>query len=247
MADILIEGLEKRYPKAREAAVKGIDIAVEPGEIFGLLGPNGAGKTTVISIIAGLLNATNGSVHVRGINTRTAGQGIREVIGVVPQDVALYQELTIRENLTYFARMYGLSGASLQSRVTACLTMAGLEDNADRLVRKCSGGMRRRANLVAGILHKPAILILDEPTVGIDAQSRNVIFESLRELNASGTTLVYTTHYMEEAQQFCSRIAIMDEGRIVATGAPTDLIGQHDDCANLEALFLALTGHRLRD
>jgi ABC-2 type transport system ATP-binding protein len=171
----------------------------------------------------------------------------RPLFGLAPQDIALYPSLTARENLRYFGRLYGLSGRALASRIDQCLALVGLLDNADSRVDVYSGGMKRRANLAAAILHAPRLLVLDEPTVGIDAQSRNMILENLKGLRDAGTTILYTTHYMEEAEQLCSRVAVMDRGRIIATGTPAELINAVEGCRNLEEFFLHLTGKALRD
>jgi ABC-2 type transport system ATP-binding protein len=242
-----VRRLVKRYPGSAAPALNGLDFAVHPGECFGLLGPNGAGKTTAISVICTLLRPTSGSVEVCGIDAQRDPVAVRRVIGLAPQDVALYPSLTARENLEYFGRLCGLSGRTLRSRIEECLALVGLEDTSEKRVSTFSGGMRRRANLAAAILHSPRVLLLDEPTVGIDAQSRNLILDNLRALRAAGMTLVYTTHYMEEAAQLCDRIAIIDQGSLVASGEPRALVGRIDGCANLEDLFLRLTGTRLRD
>lgn len=247
MPEIHIENVRKTYPKSDTPALDGVNLSIDKGEFFGLLGPNGAGKTTLMSIMCGLLRPTDGMVHVQDSVVKAASTRLKQALGVAPQDLALYPRLTGRENLRYFARMHGLGGALLNERVDHALHMAGLMDAAERLVSTYSGGMKRRANLVAAILHEPDILVLDEPTVGIDAQSRNVIFESLKALNAEGMTVVYTTHYMEEAQTLCSRVAVIDRGRIVADGGPRRLVEDIPDCANLEDVFLALTGRQLRD
>jgi ABC-2 type transport system ATP-binding protein len=193
-----------------------------------------------------LFQPTSGSVRICGIDAvRYPGQA-RKLIGCVPQEVALYHNLTIRENLRFFGRMYGLRGKTLEGRVSDSLAMVGLEESADRRVFTYSGGMKRRANLAAGILHEPKLLFLDEPTVGIDPQSRNLILERLATLK-DRITMVYTTHYMEEAEQLCSYVAIMDAGSVIAEGSPEDLVNRVVGCSNLEALFINLTGKHLRD
>ena len=246
-AAIQVRGLVKRYHGNDEATLDGLDLEVRAGEIFGLLGPNGAGKTTTLSIVSGLMRATSGSVRVLGVDvTRHPGR-IKNLLGFVPQDIALYPTLTARENLEFFGRMQGLRGAALSGRVAELLTVVGLEKSADRRVATYSGGMKRRANLAAGIVHEPRLLVLDEPTVGIDAQSRGLIFENLRALSAAGTTIIYATHYMEEAQKLCARVAIMDAGRVLVQGPPEQLVSERHGCRNLEELFLELTGRSLRD
>ena len=242
-----VEQLVKLYPGAALPAVNGLDFSVRSGEIFGLLGPNGAGKTTAISIICTLLRPTSGTAILCDHDVAKDPAAVRDLFGLAPQDIALYPSLTARENLRYFGRLYGLSGRALASRIDQCLALVGLLDNADTRVDLYSGGMKRRANLAAAILHAPRLLVLDEPTVGIDAQSRNMILENLKGLRDTGTTILYTTHYMEEAEQLCNRIAVMDRGRIIATGTPAALIGEVEGCRNLEEFFLHLTGKALRD
>lgn len=242
-----VERLVKLYPGSSIPAVNGLDFSVRSGEIFGLLGPNGAGKTTAISIICTLLRQTSGRVTVCSQDTAINPAGVRGLFGLAPQDIALYPSLSARENLRYFGRLYGLTGRALAMRVDHCLESVGLSDNADTRIDAYSGGMKRRANLAAAMLHTPRLLVLDEPTVGIDAQSRNLILENLKGLRHAGKTILYTTHYMEEAEQLCNRVAIMDRGCIIATGPPRELIGQVAGCRNLEDFFLHLTGKQLRD
>jgi ABC-2 type transport system ATP-binding protein len=247
MTAITVTGLVKRYRGSDEPAVNGLDLEVREGELFGFLGPNGAGKTTTLSIVCGLMKATSGLVRVFGEDVLRHPGRIKHLIGFVPQDIALYPTLTARENLEFFGRMHGLGGGALRERVDELLGVVGLGKSAGRRLGTYSGGMKRRANLAAGILHRPRLLVLDEPTVGIDAQSRGVIFENLRELNRAGTTMIYATHYMEEAQQLCSRVAIMDSGHVLRAGAPLELIAERPGTRNLEELFLELTGRQLRD
>ncbi len=240
-------GLTKVYAGTSQPALDELDLTVHQGEIFGLLGPNGAGKTTAISIMSTLLRPTAGKVVICGLDTTRDADRIRALIGVVPQHIALFDRLTVKENLTYFGKLYGLKGGPLKAAVKTGLEIAGLAERADDQVKTFSGGMQRRANLAAGILHRPKLLFLDEPTVGIDAHSRNMIFETLARLKEDGTTMVYTTHYMEEAQQLCHRIAIIDRGSLVAQGRSERLIKQHPGCCDLGELFLRLTGRQLRD
>ena len=246
-AVLQVERLVKVYRGAAVPAVNGLDFSVASGEIFGLLGPNGAGKTTAISIICTLLRQTSGRVLLCSQDTALNPSSVRGLFGLAPQDIALYPSLSARENLSYFGRLYGLTGRPLSSRVGECLALVGLADHADTRVDAYSGGMKRRANLAAAILHTPRLLVLDEPTVGIDAQSRNMILENLKGLRDAGMTLVYTTHHLEEAEQLCDRVAIMDRGSIIATGTPDALVRQVEGCANLEEYFLHLTGKQLRD
>lgn len=234
------------YPHAAVPALNSLSLEIHKGEIFGLLGPNGAGKTTAISIMCTLRQPDEGNVEICGLNLRTHAQQVRPQIGVVPQDIALYPRLSVEENLHYFGTLHRLRGKALQQRIGECLALVGLEQHARRRIDACSGGMKRRANLAAGIIHHPQLLFLDEPTVGIDAQSRHVILRNLEELRHKGMSMLYTTHYMEEAQQLCSRVAVMDQGRVIAQGAPQHLV-QHNQCRDLEQVFLHLTGRQLRD
>ena len=221
---ITVRNLQKTY--GSHPAVNGITFSIARGEIFGLLGPNGAGKTTTISMLSGLLEPSGGSVMVDGMDLAQNLARMKAKIGLVPQDLALYPTLSARDNLTFFAQIYGLRGKHLRQRVDAVLEMVQLADRADDPVDTYSGGMKRRINLAAGLLHQPDILFLDEPTVGVDPQSRNAIFESIQALNRGGLTILYTTHYMEEAQRLCHRVAIIDRGQIVALDTPANLIRQ---------------------
>jgi ABC-2 type transport system ATP-binding protein len=209
-----IVDLHKRYGDT--AALDRVNFQVSAGELFGLLGPNGAGKTTLLSIISGLLLPTSGEVHVLGRKVQESERDLRRHIGLVPQELALYGELTGRENLHFFGQLYGLGGPELRQRVEEVLHAVGLHDRAGRRVDTYSGGMKRRLNLGAGLVHQPRVLLLDEPTAGVDPQSRNYLFEEIRRVNAAGTTVIYSSHYMEEAQALCSRIGIIDHGRLIA-------------------------------
>lgn len=243
-----IQGLTKKYRGADENAVDKLDLQIKRGEIFGLLGPNGAGKTTTISILCNQIEADSGEILIDGKLLSKNHDGIKKIIGIVPQEIALYQKLTALENLNFFGNMYGLSGLKLADRITECITAFGLNHKLNSKISTFSGGMKRRVNLIAGILHKPKILFLDEPTVGIDVQSKNVIIEHLQKLNKDeGTTIVYTSHLMEEAEKFCTQIAIIDNGKIIAIGNPKQLIEDFPSCNNLEDIFLLLTGKSLRD
>jgi ABC-2 type transport system ATP-binding protein len=205
-------------------AVDDVSFTVAHGETYGLLGPNGAGKTTTISMIAGLLRATSGQVHVLGSEITPAANRAKGAIGLVPQDIALYPDLSALENLTFFGKLQGLSGKQLKERVDVVLDVVGLTDRAKDRIDTYSGGMKRRANIAVGMLHEPTLLILDEPTVGVDPQSRNSILESVDALGASGMAVIYTTHYMEEAERLCDRIGIIDEGKLIAEGTRAELI-----------------------
>jgi len=244
---IEIRELTKFYKGNDEPAINQISLDICPGEIFGLLGPNGAGKTTTISILCGLFAPTQGNVTIDGYDIRTRLDRIKQIIGVVPQDVALYPTLTAMENLRFFGNMFGLRGRELDDRIFRKLQIFGLEKVARTRISRYSGGMKRRVNLIAGLLHEPKILFLDEPTVGIDVQSRIVILEYLKEINKAGTTIIYTSHYMEEAENLCSRVAIIDRGVIIAIGNPKQLVSEHPEYKNLENIFIHLTGKELRD
>lgn len=220
---------------------------IKEGQIFGLLGPNGAGKTTLISILCGLIKPTSGSFTIDNLVYAKNANEIKKIIGVVPQEYALYPTLTARENLLYFGSMYGLKGNDLKEKVIDSLDFLGLLKFADKRIETFSGGMKRRVNLIAGILHNPKILFLDEPTVGVDVHSKNVIIEYLTELNKTGTTIIYTSHHLSEAQDFCTNIAIVDGGIIHAEGTPKDLISSTANARNLEDVFISLTGKELRD
>ena len=209
-----VNGLTKRYGKLK--AVAGVSFRADSGETIGLLGPNGAGKTTTVSIIAGLLSPDSGEVLIEGKQVKSDTDPIKLKIGLVPQDMALYDQLTARDNLTFFAALYSLAGAKARHAIDEVLNLVALSDRAGDKVGTFSGGMKRRLNLAAALLHDPQILLLDEPTVGVDPQSRNAIFENLETLKKRGKTLIYTTHYMEEAERLCDRIVIIDHGKVVA-------------------------------
>ena len=229
--------------------MNGVSFDVMRGETFGLLGPNGAGKTTTIQCIAGLKGDWRGSMRFDGCEFVPARDtSSRRKLGFVPQELALYDKLTAAENISLFAKLAGQRGNELLAAVEQSLELAGLQDRANDIAGSFSGGMKRRLNLAMGQAHGPALLLLDEPTVGVDPQSRNHLFETLERLKESGKTLIYTTHYMEEAQRLCDRIAVMNEGSIIAIGSIDELREKIDDpTANLETIFLQLTGRRLRD
>ena len=240
-AIIEIENLSKTHKGASEQAIKNISLTIINNEVFGLLGPNGAGKTTTISILCGLYEATTGKVTVDGMNHQNNREAIKKIIGVVPQDIALYPSLTAKENLRFFGNMYGIAGKELESRMNHFLENFELAEHANKRITKMSGGMKRRVNLIAGILHQPKILFLDEPTVGIDVHSRSLIIEHLKKINQAGTTIIYTSHHMEEAENFCSRVAIIDNGKIIAQGTPKELVSRNPNYRKLEDVFLNLT------
>ena len=244
---IKIESLSKKYKDADQYSLNNVSMAINEGEIFGLLGPNGAGKTTLISMLCGLVKPTSGHFTIDGLNYANHSSKIKKIIGVVPQEYALYPTLTARENLHYFGSMYGLKGSDLKDKVIETLDLLGLLKFADKRVETFSGGMKRRVNLIAGILHKPKVLFLDEPTVGVDVHSKNAIIEYLKVLNQNGTTIIYTSHHLAEAEDFCSNIAILDQGQIYAQNTPSILIESTKDARNLEDVFISLTGKDLRD
>ena len=218
---IKIENLTKHFGEIR--AVDGISFEVQEGEIYGLLGPNGAGKTTTLSMLAGLLLPDDGRILFAGLELAGHALEIKRKLGVVPQETALYEELTARENLRFWAGLHGLSGEPLKEAVDGVLEKVGLTGRADTAVKKYSGGMKRRLNLSLGLVHRPQVLLLDEPTVGIDPQARVNILEVVRDVAAAGTTVLYTTHYLEEAEALCDRIAIMDHGKLLAEGTLEEL------------------------
>ena len=216
MAETLLRivDLHKRY--GQTTALDGVSFEVQAGELFGLLGPNGAGKTTLLSIVSCLLEPTAGEAFIRGRKASTRDRQLRHLIGIVPQELAVYGELNARENLTFFGSLYGLSGPRLADRVEHVLAAVGLSDRAAERVERFSGGMKRRLNLGAALVHEPRLLLLDEATTGVDPQSRNHIFEEVRRLAATGVGIVYTSHYIEEVQALCSRVGIIDHGRLIA-------------------------------
>jgi ABC-2 type transport system ATP-binding protein len=251
MGNILeVQNLAKNYGDFQ--AVKGISFNIEEGEIFSLLGPNGAGKTTTISMLSTLYTPTSGDATISGHSITKDAMAVRGVIGVVPQDLALYEDLTAKENLIFWGQMYNLSGKSLNKRVDEVLEQIGLTDKAKNRVKTFSGGMKRRVNIGVGLLHKPRLLFMDEPTVGIDPQSRRAILDTVKDLNKQGMTLLYTTHYMEEAEELSNRVGIIDHGELIAIGTQKELtqqvgqaetlilhIGENDDA---EALAKTLKG-----
>jgi len=272
---IEVRGLVRRF--GARTALDGLDLELQRGQALGLLGPNGAGKTTTIRILSTLCAPSAGSVRVLGLDPQREAAALRARIGVVPQELALYDGLRARENLVFYGRMQRLAGAQLERRVDWALELAGLRDRAQDLVRTYSGGMKRRLNLVAALLHEPELLFMDEPTVGVDPQSRNHVFEMVEHLHGEGLTLVYTTHQLGEVERLCERIVILDAGRSVGQGTLAELQRGHGPAArayarveldehtrtrlegagvafrveqelpDLEAVFLALTGRALRD
>ena len=224
-----VHGLVKQYGDF--TAVKGVSFDIREGEIFSLLGPNGAGKTTTISVLSTLYRPTRGDAVIAGHSVTAEPMAVRRVIGVVPQDLALYDDLTARENLMFWGQMYDLGGAALKARVAEVLDLIGLADRAAQRVKTFSGGMKRRVNIGVGLLHRPRLLFMDEPTVGIDPQSRRAILDSVKALNRQGMTVLYTTHYMEEAQELSDRVGIIDHGDLIALGTQAELrrqVGEND-------------------
>ncbi len=230
MAPILeVQNLVKKFGDT--AAVDDISFNIEDGEVFSLLGPNGAGKTTTISMLSCLLEPTSGDALVGGHSVKQAALEVKKIIGVVPQEIALYEELSARENLVFWGQMYGLGGKTLKARVTEVLEQIGLADRAKERIKTYSGGMKRRVNIGVGLLHKPMLLFMDEPTVGIDPQSRRSILDSVKDLNKAGMTVLYTTHYMEEAEELSHRVGIVDHGKLIAIGTQkelTQLVGENE-------------------
>lgn len=229
MSFIEIKNIKKSFGEL--TAVNDVSFTVDEGEVFGLLGPNGAGKSTLISIITTLVKPDAGNVVINGYDLRKQTMEVKKILGLVPQEIALYPTLSARENLAFWGRMYGIGGSLLKERIEDALEIAGLKDRAKDRIEKYSGGMKRRINIAAALLHRPKLLIMDEPTVGIDPQSRNHILETVVKLNKEGMTVIYTSHYMEEVEFLCSRIGIMDHGKVIASGTKEELrklIGDFD-------------------
>jgi ABC-2 type transport system ATP-binding protein len=226
MAGIILEAAHLVKKFGDHAAVNDVNFTMQEGEIFGLLGPNGAGKSTIISMFTTLYPPTSGEMRIYGRDVVKEAEEVKKLIGVVPQDIALYPTLNARDNLRFFGEMYGLKGHDLKERIEAVIAYVAMQERAKDAIKNYSGGMKRRINLAAGLIHSPKLLFLDEPTVGVDPQSRNHIFESVERLNREqGMSILYTTHYMEEAERLCHRIAIIDRGKVVALDTPKNLIG----------------------
>lgn len=232
---IQIQNLKKNFGDHR--AVQGISFAIQTGEIFSLLGPNGAGKSTTISMLAGLLTPSDGDATIMGHSIRADGAAAKRALGIVPQDIALYPDLSARENLTFWGKMYGLRGATLKQRVDETLDLIGLTDRQKGRIDTFSGGMKRRVNIGVALLHQPQVVIMDEPTVGIDPQSRRHILDNVKQLNRQGMTVLYTTHYMEEAAELSNHIAIMDHGKVIAHGTLDELHKLVGEQTRLELTF----------
>jgi ABC-2 type transport system ATP-binding protein len=243
---IITKDLKKKYKGSDLEALKGINLTVYQGEFFGLLGPNSAGKTTLNSLICGLISPTSGNILVFDKDVTNSFNEIKKNIGLVPQEIALYPDLTVRENILFFGQMQGFYGADLHNKVNGFIDKFNLGEHRSKLISRCSGGIKRRVNLICGIIHDPELLLLDEPTLGVDIQLRTMLFDYLTDLNKKGTTIIYTTHYMKEAEELCSRINIIDHGNLLADGKPTDLIIENR-CEDLGQVFLKMTGRDLRD
>ena len=243
---INITDLSKRYSRRGDDVLKGITLSIPPGKKFGILGPNGAGKTTLISILCGLIPPSTGDVNYVGELGNLNVQNMKLQLGLVPQEYALYEALSPLKNLAYFGAMYNMTPAQITKRSETLLSVLGLSGVGKKPVKTFSGGMKRRLNLAIGVMHEPAILFLDEPTVGVDVQSKNAIIKYLDTLNEQGTTIVYTSHHLNEAEEFCDEIALIDVGKIVVQGKTRDLLAEHD-VTELTELFLKLTGEAYRD
>ena len=252
---VTFQNVRKSYGKGANAALAldGLSLTVKQGEVFGLLGPNGAGKSTTVHLAVGLIAPDAGTIAIasQGAPTEPA---VRRQIGVAPQALALYDLLSAEENLRFIAQLHGLDGTTLRERVDWALAFVGLTDRRRSRVAAYSGGMKRRLNMAAALVHDPSLILLDEPTAGVDPQSRNQIFENIRALQKLGRTVIYTTHYMEEAERLCDRVAIIDHGRLLALGTVQELLDAHGVAprmvlqgGTLEEVFLKLTGRRLRD
>lgn len=247
MEAIQCHNLSKSYDGKKTFVIQDFNLDISKGEIFGLLGPNGAGKTTLISMMCGLLSPTSGEILINNLNFKSHKTSIQKKIGVVPQEYALYPTLTAYENLEFFGSLYNLHGKDLKNRIDTGLEKVNLTDFRNRPVKNFSGGMKRRINLLTGILHQPEVLFLDEPTVGVDLQSKEVIINILKELNSNGTTILYTSHHLVEAQDFCTRLSIIDQGKILIEGSSEELIQNVKGASNLEEVFLELTGNQIRN
>lgn len=244
---VRLDNLTKQYPHSSKRAVSELSFEIEEGSVFGLLGPNGAGKSTTVMMLCGLMRPDTGGISMFGLDMLENGVEARKRIGVAPQEIALFPTLTAYENLFYFGRMYGLPGAEIRAQIKKYLQVFGLNEKGNKIVSTFSGGMKKRLNLIAALLHQPKLIILDEPTAGVDVQSRNMILDFLDSLKSEGTTIIYSSHVLEEAERICSHLGIIDEGRLITTGTKTSIMGTHHDCKNLEQVFLKLTGKNIRD
>ena len=243
---IHVNKLFKQYKNAEHPSVNDLSFSFEAGKIVGLLGPNGAGKTTTISILCGLIQDYVGEVNVLGFDVKKQSEELKYKIGVVPQQIALYPNLSCRENLQYYAKLYQLKAKTIKEKIDDLLYQFGLYDHASKQVKHFSGGMKRRANIIASLLNDPQLLILDEPTAGVDVQSRAMILSFLRAYNQQGHAILYTSHLLDEAEALCDEVLIIDQGKKIIQGSPQDII-KANDTENLENLFIKLTGTKVRD
>lgn len=241
-----IQNLSFQYPGNEAPSFTGLNLQISKGDRFGLFGPNGAGKTTLMNLMTGLLKPGEGSIALAGVKVGRHKYRVNRLFGFVPQDFSFYQELSPAENLEFFGAWYGLSRNKIKQKTDELLSIMGLEDVRDKQVQQFSGGMKRRVNLAIGVIHNPGILFLDEPTVGVDVQTRHAIINYLIELNRNGTTLIYTSHQLNEAEDLCNQVALMDNGQVMAQGSLDGLLKQHRH-HDLEELFLNLTGKHFRD
>lgn len=241
---IKIEKLTKNYEDT--TAVDNLSLQVEQGELFGLLGPNGAGKTTVISVLCGLIKPTSGTVTIQTFDVQKDTAKVKELIGVCIQETAIYPYLSGRENLELFGKLYGINNKTIKERSNMLLTKMGLTDDAKRVTAKYSGGMKRKLSLALALIHDPQIAFLDEPTVAMDPQSRRALWDFIKELKSKGKTIILTTHYMEEAEELCDRVGIIDHGALISLGSPKELIAKNG-VKNLEEVFIKLTGRKMRE
>ena len=241
-----IKNLTKQYHGNSALSLDNVSLAIQSQEIFGILGPNGAGKTTLISILCGILKPNSGSFSYQIDNETISGKKVKKHIGYVPQDFAFYEELTLVENLQFFGAMYNLSKKEIEIQTSKLLKILGLESVGNKKVSTFSGGMKRRVNLTIGVLHQPQILFLDEPTVGVDVQSKRAIFNFLKKENQNGTTIIYTSHNMKDVEEFCTKIALIDFGKIIESGTITDVL-KSQNTESLEEFFIAKTGDSYRD
>lgn len=244
---IEIKDLTKTYKGKKSPTLNELSLNIPYGSLFGLLAPNGAGKTTTINAICGLRKFESGSIYVDGLSVKKNLNQIKSVIGLVPQDIALFPTLTAMENLRIIGGIYGISARTKQKKIKELLDLFDLYQSRNTIISNYSGGMKRRINLIAGMLHDPKILILDEPTAGVDAQSRKLILEKLKEINKSGTTILFISHYMEEAEEICDQVAFIDNGQVICQGSPKEMIEKNCKCNNLESVYLCLTGKQMRD
>jgi ABC-2 type transport system ATP-binding protein len=243
---VTIKALSFHYPGGEGISFENFNLDILSGERFGLFGPNGAGKTTLMHLMTGLLLYPSGSIRLTGHEIKNHPKSVNHIFGFVPQEFSYYPELSARSNLDFYGAWYGLNKKEIKKRSEELLEVLGLSDVGDRPLRNYSGGMKRRINLAIGVMHKPKVLFLDEPTVGVEVQSRHAIIRYLIELNNSGTTLFYTSHQLEEAAELCTKIALLDRGKLIAEGRLEDLLQQHRK-EGLEELFLGLTGKQFRD